>query len=244
MQVARASHTASALGSGATVLVAGGDDSTQALSSAEVYTTAAGTWATAASLSTARDYHDAWAIDATHVLVAGGATWTGSTWTVLSSSAIFASATGTWAAAGALGNARVFAMSTTFSGGSPVVAGGDNGTAVLNTSEVYNTTVNSWGMNPRPAHHRARERGHDLHAHQHRHGVRRRDQLQTARPSPPPRAWGLLNLYWSTGASLSTARGLAAVASYGSAPLVIGGGSTSAVRLTTTEQFNARREPR
>ena len=236
MHVARASHTATVLGSGATVLVAGGDDNTQALSSAEVYSTAAGTWANTASMTTTRDYHDAWALDATHVLVAGGSSWTSSAWTVLASAAIFTSTSGTWAATGSLAQARVFAMSTS-QGTTPIVAGGDNGTAALASSETYSTLTTTWGMTLGQMS-TARENGVMMLTGSNTATVFGGTSFAGA-PIGSTESLGLLGLTWSTARSLTTARGLAAVVTYSSAPLVIGGGSTTASSLTSTELFNS-----
>jgi hypothetical protein len=236
MQVARASHTATSLASGATILVAGGDDNTQALASAETYSTSSGTWTSTGAMTGSRDYHNAWAIDSTHVLVAGGTSWTASTWNVLATSAIFTSTSNTWAATGSLVQARVFAMSTSY-GTTPVVAGGDNGSTVLATSETYSTTLNAWGMTL----------GQMTTARE--NAVLMMSGSSTAtvfggtdysgNPIASTESLGLLALAWTGSKSLGTARGLAAIASYGSAPLVIGGGSTSAASLATTEQFNS-----
>ena len=144
LHVARASQTATILGSGATVLVAGGDDNGQALSSCEVYSVSTGTWTTTAAMATTRDFHNAWALDSTHVMVAGGASWTSSTWNVLGTAAIYTSTTGTWAATGSLYTARVFSASTTTAAGAPLIVGGDNGTAVLATSETYSILLSTW----------------------------------------------------------------------------------------------------
>lgn len=236
MHVARASHTATPLASGATILVAGGDDNTQALSSAETYSVTSGTWTSTGAMTGSRDYHDAWALDSTHVLVAGGASWTATTWNVLATSAIFTSTTNTWAATGSLYQARVFAMSTSY-GTTPVVAGGDNGTTVLATSETYSTTFNTWGVTL----------GQMTTARENAVMMMTGGTTATAfggtdysgNPIATTESIGFLALAWTGSKSLTTARDLAAIATYGGASLVIGGGATSGASLATTEQFNS-----
>src|SRR6266850_2324949 len=73
---ARGNHTATLLPNGK-VLVAGGDNTSGYLASAELYDPTSGTWAATGSLNTARDAHTASLLPNGKVLVAGGFNNTG-----------------------------------------------------------------------------------------------------------------------------------------------------------------------
>src|SRR5438046_1982440 len=71
LAMARTEHTETLLPSGK-VLVAGGNDDTGFLASAELYDPASGSWSTTGSLATARSGHTATLLPDGRVLVAGG----------------------------------------------------------------------------------------------------------------------------------------------------------------------------
>ena len=100
---ARDDHTATLLPNGK-VLVAGGENGSGALASAELYDPATGTWSATGSLATARDYHTATLLPNGKVLVAGGFNGSGD----LASAELYDPATGTWSATGSLATARDF----------------------------------------------------------------------------------------------------------------------------------------
>src|SRR5204863_449474 len=94
-------HTATSLPNGK-VLVAGGYDGVNYLSSAELYDPASGTWTATGGLGTARFVHTATLLPNGKVLVAGGLDSSG----ILASAELYDPASGTWTATGDLGTTR------------------------------------------------------------------------------------------------------------------------------------------
>ncbi len=138
----RWSHTATQLTSTNTavngkVLVAGGINGTASVTSARLYDPVAGTWAAAASLTVARQWHTATVLSNNNVLLFGGATVSGSTTTVLATGAIFtipASGAPTWttvaagtAVARRFHSATLLTSSNTNFGNRVLVIGGNIG---------------------------------------------------------------------------------------------------------------------
>src|SRR6266478_8008026 len=114
-------HTATLLPNGK-VLVAGGYDGVNYLTSAELYDPATGTWTATGSLDTARYRHTATLLPNGNVLVAGGVNSSGS----LASAELYDPASGTWTAPGSLGAARAAHTATLLPNGKVLVAGGYN----------------------------------------------------------------------------------------------------------------------
>ena len=237
MHVARASQTATSLGSGATVLVAGGDDNTQALSSCEVYSTTAGTWTTTAAMSGTRDYHNAWALDSTHVLVAGGRE--------LGCSHV--------ERARQLGDLHLHHGQV----GRHRFAQPGAGLRFLHLPELR---VDSADRRRRQRHlrpgqlrdvrHADRDLGGHARSSDHRPRERRHHTTSTGAtifggtdyngaPLASTETLAILGLAWTSNTSMTTARGLAAIATTSTGPLIIGGGSTNVASLATTEQYNS-----
>ena len=111
-------HTATLLPNGK-VLVAGGYNG-GALTSAELYDPASGTWTATGSLNTARYDHTATLLPNGKVLVAGGI----SNGSDLTSAELYDPASGTWTATGSLNTARYEHTATLLPNGKVLVAGG------------------------------------------------------------------------------------------------------------------------
>jgi len=133
-------HTATLLPSGK-VLVTGGTDGANALSSAELYDPALNTWSATGSLSPARYGHTATLLLSGKVLVTGGT----SGGNYLSSAELYDPALSTWSAASNLITARLQHTATLLPSGKVLVAGGVNGNYnFLSSAEVYDPAVNTW----------------------------------------------------------------------------------------------------
>jgi Galactose oxidase, central domain/Kelch motif len=140
LKTARFHHTATLLPDGR-VLVAGGEDRTDALASAELYDLAAGTWSDTASLSTARDSHTATLLPNGMVLVAGGK----ETDISLASAELYDPATGTWSTTGSLDTGRIWHTATLLLNGKVLVAGGSDAHFVqLVSAELYDPATGTW----------------------------------------------------------------------------------------------------
>src|SRR5205823_244016 len=122
----RARHSATLLPNGK-VLVAGGIDVAETLSSAELYDPSSGTWSSTGSLITPREEPTATLLPNGQVLVCGGGEDT---------TELYDPASGAWAATGSLATDRLHETATLLLDGEVLVAGGqDSGT--LASAEVY-----------------------------------------------------------------------------------------------------------
>jgi hypothetical protein len=142
MSTSRLSATATLLPDGE-VLVAGGvtgGSTYQALSSAELYNPATGTWALTGSLGTARDEQAATLLGNGEVLAAGGL---GAGATAVSSAELYNPATGKWTPTGALSAARQNASATLLPGGDVLETAGIDGAAGP-FAELYNPATGQW----------------------------------------------------------------------------------------------------
>ncbi len=137
MGTARGEHTATLLPSGK-VLVAGGFDLSNALSSAELYDPVTGTWTATGSMSTARYDHTATLLPNGQALVAAG---TDSDFRPLRSAELYDPASGTWTATGSMVAARGRHTATLLPSGKVLVAGGFNG---LSSAELYDPASGTW----------------------------------------------------------------------------------------------------
>ena len=142
MGTARYSHTATLLASGQ-VLVAGGvDDTPVAVSSAELYDPATGTWAATGSMGFAREAHTATLLTSGQVLVAAGYGTA-----PLSSAELYDPVMGTWTATGSLAHARFGYTATLLPNGQVLVVGGNasvSGFDDLSSAELYDPATGTW----------------------------------------------------------------------------------------------------
>jgi hypothetical protein len=115
------------------VLVAGGQNNSGSVSSAELYDPASGTWRlTTGSLNDARRNHTATLLPNGDVLVAGGV----GAGPFLSSAELYDPASGTWTATGSLNTARFAHTATLLPDGKVLVAGGQSNSGVLRSAEL------------------------------------------------------------------------------------------------------------
>ena len=163
MAVERGEHTATLLGDGR-VLVAGGHNIRPAgpdsvLSATEVYDPVAETWTPARPLAAARFGHTATRLDGPACAVATAPGWCGRVLVVggaireegragLASAEQFDPATGTWAPAGHLTQARANHTATLLESGEVLVAGGlheaGSGTVALGSVELFHPGTGRW----------------------------------------------------------------------------------------------------
>jgi Kelch motif len=138
----RLGATATLLGNGE-VLVAGGDaggSTYMALSSAELYNPATGTWALTGSMSTAREEQAATLLANGEVLAAGGL---GAGATPVSSAELYNPATGKWARTGAMSAARQGENATLLPDGDVLATAGIGGAAGP-FAESYDPATGKW----------------------------------------------------------------------------------------------------
>jgi len=146
LATARSNHTATLLPSGK-VLVVGGYTEPHgpppvALSSAELYDPATGSWSPTGSLATARYDHTATLLPNGKVLVAGGYNNA-----ALASAELYDPATGSWSPTGALGTARSEHTATLLPNGKVLVAAGYSNSLFgnyQNSAELYDPAIGTW----------------------------------------------------------------------------------------------------
>jgi hypothetical protein len=134
----RFNHIAVLLNNGK-VLIAGGNDGTSDLSSAEIFDPTNNTFAATLSMSTARQLARAVLLNDGTVLVVGGGTST-----ILSSAERFNPAGPSWSSASNMNTARMLFSATLLPNGQVLIAGGTTGTNFLNTAEIYDPTGNTF----------------------------------------------------------------------------------------------------
>jgi hypothetical protein len=125
------------------VLLAGGgpsDASVAALSSAEIYDPASGSWQATGSMSSGRSYPAFVRLADGRVLVAGGSTNS----QALGSAELFDPATGKWTAASAMTVPRSQAFACLLADGRVLVGGGGNSGSANVSSEIYDPVKNTW----------------------------------------------------------------------------------------------------
>jgi len=143
---ARVNHTATLLSNGQ-VLVAGGDNASGFVTSAELYdpatSPATGFWTDTDPLTPApsRSYHTSTLLSDGQVLVAGGIDNSGD----LASAALYDPVLDTWTATDALTQARSYHTATRLSDGSVLVTGGGSGNFdFLTSAELYDPALDAW----------------------------------------------------------------------------------------------------
>ena len=129
MAAARFLHTATPLQNGQ-VLIAGGENSSGSLQTAELYNPATDTFTATGSLSTPRYGAAAAILGNGSVLIAGGQNSGG----VLSTAELYA---GTFTATGSLNTARTGATATLLLSGNVLIAAGENSSGALSSAELY-----------------------------------------------------------------------------------------------------------
>jgi hypothetical protein len=145
MSVAREFHTATLLNDG-TVLVAGGDDGSAALVTAELFDPATGNFTASGSLATARQNATATQLASGKVLIVGGY---GANGQALASAELFDPSTKTFAPAGAMTTARGQHTATLLKNGNVMVAGGaptlTSGTGIV-SAEIYDASGGTFSV--------------------------------------------------------------------------------------------------
>jgi len=145
---ARDGHTATILTNGK-ILAAGGTNNGVALTTAELYNSAAGTWASTGSMSVARSHARAILLPNGSVLVMGGCVNDCLSATT-NNAELYNPNTGTFTATGSMVQARSDFGVTLLTNGQVLVAGGCtafdvNGcTSVTNKTEIYNPSAGTW----------------------------------------------------------------------------------------------------
>ena len=145
----RQGHTATLLSTGK-VLVAGGSDGTNALSSAELFDPTTRSWAATNGFTGARQLHTAVQLGTNSntttsgkVLIAGG--WSGGTTAsgaALNTAQLYNVTAGTWTAAANLNAVRAEHTATVLANGQVLVAGGvSDATTVIMTAATYDPTT-------------------------------------------------------------------------------------------------------
>ena len=145
MATGRVSATATRLPDGR-VLVAGGQNATGFLASAEIYDPVTGTWSAAPNMSTARSSHVALLLPNGKVLVSGGARNGGTE----ASAELYDPASGTWSPAASMSTRRVQHSAVLLANGKVLVAGGYEVIpgccypGFWRSAELYNPATNTW----------------------------------------------------------------------------------------------------
>ena len=126
-------------------LVAGGQNSSGYLATAELYNPTTGTSASASSMTAARNGHTATLLNSGMVLLAGGENGSPTNPSYLATAELYNPATGTFTATGSMATARNGATATLLNNGMVFIAGGDNSlNGMLNGAELYNPATGTF----------------------------------------------------------------------------------------------------
>lgn len=144
----RDGHTATLLPNG-NVVIAGGENNNQAVSSSEVYSPTFGSWVASGNLNVARSNASAALLPSGAILIAGGcvSNCLGGT---TRSAELYNSLGGTWTSTGAMAIARTYFSMVRLPSGQILVAGGCTGLnangcgGVTNKAEIYNPSTGKW----------------------------------------------------------------------------------------------------
>jgi hypothetical protein len=126
---------------GGKILVAGGDDGSKNLSSAEIYDPATKTFTATGTMNAARDAALVQPIAGGKVLAAGGIA---SDYVPVSSAEIFDPATGKWTLTPPMSERHSFCRSELLPDGRVIVMGGDIDDGVTDATDLYDPTTNTW----------------------------------------------------------------------------------------------------
>ena len=139
---ARESHTATTLLNGK-VLVVGGSNGTSALASTTLYDPAKGTWTASGNLAVARSQHTATLLADGSVLVVGGMVTNGAP---AGAAERYDPKNGTWSHTVSMSEPtpRWGQTATLLSNGWVLIAGGEDETGALQSTELYNPVSNTW----------------------------------------------------------------------------------------------------
>jgi hypothetical protein len=140
LNTARSGHVAALLGNGK-VLVAGGQNGSTTLASAELYDPSSGVWSTTGPLNTGRYQATATLLPNGRVLIVGG---TVSGTAGLTSAELYDPAAGTWTTTGSMASARVGHTAVLLSNGLVLVAGGIVGSTPISSAELYDPATGTW----------------------------------------------------------------------------------------------------
>lgn len=144
MTTVRRFHTASLLPDG-TVLVTGGYDGTNYLSTAEIRNPVDGTWAKTTPMNTRRAGHTATLLQNGKVLVAGGDVSTNTIhYAPTTTAELYDPITRTWTFTGPLNDAREDHTASLLPNGKVLVTGGTIGISNLISAELYDPTNGIW----------------------------------------------------------------------------------------------------
>jgi N-acetylneuraminic acid mutarotase len=133
-------------------------------SAADLYDPTTNTWTSTGAMASARAQHTATALPVGSLVVAGGTSSSGPGASVLSSAEIYSPTTSAWSSAGNMATARYLHTASLLASGDILVVGGSDSTntscsctTFIATSELYDSSSNSWSVSgslntPRYAH--------------------------------------------------------------------------------------------
>jgi hypothetical protein len=139
MNVARIAQTATLLANGEVLAAGGSNNTTNYLSSAELYNPATGTWTFTGSMNVPRENHQAVRLQNGEVLVAGGDNASGT----LASAELYNPSTGTWAVTGSMITAMLRFSLTLLPNGEALAVQGTS-------AELYNPATGTWSATGSP----------------------------------------------------------------------------------------------
>ena len=123
------------------VLLAGGWDGINCVTSSELYNPSTGAWSTTGNMNVGRCSHSMTVLQDGMVLVAGGSN---ASLGQLTSAEIYNPSSGTWNLTGSMADVRDAHTATLLNDGSVLVAGGFFGTGKLGKSELFNQSTGQW----------------------------------------------------------------------------------------------------